>query len=94
MSNSTNNSNSVAIGQLGLMILFCTLLTLKTAGPLAEVSWWVITLPLWASFALIAVVGLVLLALIGLTQLALRRERKKMAKKIAKARAAFEESIR
>ena len=89
-----NNNNAQAIGQLGLMILFCTLLTLKVSGPLATVSWWIITLPLWAPFAVVAVIGLIILALIGVTQLLLKLERRKMRKRVAQVRAEFDESIR
>jgi len=49
----SDTKTNQAISQLGLMILFCTLLTLKVTGPLADTSWWWITVPLWGPVALI-----------------------------------------
>lgn len=36
---------------LGLMFLI--MFALKLAGPMASVSWWIVTMPLWAPFALV-----------------------------------------
>ena len=47
----SDTKTSQAIGQLGLTILFCTLLTLKVTGPLADTSWWWITAPIWGPAA-------------------------------------------
>ncbi len=44
-----------------LAIMFLIMFALKLAGPMASVSWWVITLPLWAPFAALAVVFIVAL---------------------------------
>ena len=64
----TNTATSRAIGGLATTILFCTLLTLKVCGPLATLSWWWVTAPIWLPFALVATVGLILMTCIGLAK--------------------------
>lgn len=44
------------VGLLGLMFLI--MFALKLAGPMAAVSWWVVTLPVYGPLALVIVLGL------------------------------------
>lgn len=48
------------IGLFGVMFLI--MFALKLAGPMAAVSWWIVTAPLWAP----VVIGMGFLALIAL----------------------------
>ena len=43
-----NKDLQLAIDRLSWSMLFCTLLALKTSGPLDDTSWWWICLPLYA----------------------------------------------
>jgi hypothetical protein len=45
------------VGLLGLMFLI--MFALKLAGPMATVSWWVITLPVYGPLALLVIFGLI-----------------------------------
>lgn len=60
----SNTNSNTAISGLSTTILFCTLLALKVCGPLAAVSWWWITVPLWGPIAL--VLTLFFLAMMGM----------------------------
>lgn len=57
-----NNASSGGIGLGGLF--FLVLFVLKVTGPLADVSWWLITAPLWAGLVLLLVFGLVAVLLV------------------------------
>lgn len=56
---SRTQRTSGGIGFLG--VFFLVLFTLKVTGPLADVSWWFITAPIWGVPALIVAILLVCL---------------------------------
>lgn len=64
MVNASPSSNVSASG-LSATIIFCTLLALKVCGPLADLSWWWVTVPLWGPMFLILTV--VFVALMGMS---------------------------
>ena len=70
MSNKSRNT-VLGSGLTFLQVLFLVFLALKLTGTtvVASWSWWLVTAPLWAGFALIFVMWVIFFIIVGLTTL-------------------------
>jgi hypothetical protein len=67
----SENKNGTIFGLTFLQVLFLVFLVLKLTETtvVASWSWWLVTAPLWAGFALIFAVWVIVFIIIGLTAL-------------------------
>ena len=75
----TKQRASGGVGFLGLF--FLVLFTLKVTGPLAGVSWWWITAPLWIPLAFLATLVLIVTLIMLVSDRRKHRRRRRQGRK-------------